>query len=203
VAFVMTQDERTSLQLVIGLLQRLLQESPVTPPAPQPRRKIAWGAKVSEVFRDRVWWIADTLGFDPDWIMSIIAWETGRTFSASVKNAAGSGATGLIQFMPTTAVQLGTTVAQLAAMKAEDQLNYVYKYFSGWAGKVHSLSDLYMCVLWPKAVGQPDNYVLFEGGTIAYRQNAGLDTNRDTHITKAEVSGKLYAMQAEGANFAA
>jgi len=80
------------------------------------RRPIAWGAKVSPVFRDRVWWIADTLGLDPDDLMACMAWESAESFRADIKNAAGSGATGLIQFMPSTAKALGTTTTELAKM---------------------------------------------------------------------------------------
>jgi hypothetical protein len=131
--------------------------------------------------------------------MACMAWESGRSFSASVKNMAGSGATGLIQFMSSTAKGLGTTTAALALMSAEDQLNFVYRYFRPYAGKLKSLSDVYMVILWPKAVGQPDDYVLFQGtGSVAYRQNAGLDTNKDAKVTKAETAAKLYAMRAEG-----
>jgi hypothetical protein len=203
VANVILAEDIAAFQRVIAFLQALIETAPVEPVQPQPRRKIAWGAKVSQVFRDRVWWICDTLGFDPDDLMTCIAWESGRTFSASITNKAGSGATGLIQFMPTTAAHLGTSTAALAQMTAEDQLNYVYKYMRPWAGRAHSLSDLYMTILWPKAVGQPDDYVLFEGGTVAYRQNAGLDANRDQHVTKAETAAKLYAMRAEGARYVA
>jgi hypothetical protein len=161
--------------------------------------QMAWGAKVSPTFRDRVRWICGELGVRPDDLMACMAWESGRSFSPSVRNAAGSGATGLIQFMPTTARALGTTTDALALMTAEDQLNYVYKYFLPYKGKLHSLSDLYMAILWPAAVGKPDDYVLFQGvGSIAYRQNAGLDANRDARVTKAETAAKLYAMRAEG-----
>lgn len=171
----------------------------IAPVAPTtgPRRPIAWGAKVSPVFRERVWWICDTLGINPDDLMACMAWESGRSFAPDKKNLAGSGATGLIQFMPATAKGLGTTTAKLAAMTAEDQLNFVYKYFRPWDGKLKSLSDTYMAILWPKAVGEPDDYALFTGG-IAYRQNAGLDLNKDGKVTKAECSAKLYAMRAEG-----
>lgn len=199
----LTQAELAAIDTVTRLLQRLKDEAAVVPPEqPQPRRPIAWGAKVSQVFRDRVWWICDQLGFDPDDLMTCIAWETGRTFSASIKNAAGSGATGLIQFMPKTAIGLGTTVQELAGMTAEDQLRFVYKYMRPWGGRVKNLGDLYMTILWPKGVGKPDDYVLFEGG-IAYRQNAGLDTNRDKRVTKAETVAKLYALKAEGSRYAA
>ena len=174
------------------------------PVIPDDVGKMAWGAKVSSTFRDRIRWICDDpkagLGMDPNDLMACIAWETGRTFSPSVKNAAGSGATGLIQFMPKTAINLGTTTAKLATMTAEDQLNYVYKYFLPWKGKLKNLSDLYMAILWPKAVGQPEHYVLWSKGTMpkTFAQNAGLDLNKDDEITKAECSAKLYAMKAEG-----
>lgn len=202
-AYQLTEADRSLVQALQGLLARLLADDAPVAPTPTPaapvafRRPIAWGAKVSQVFRDRVWWIADTLGLSPDDLMACMAWESGRSFSASVKNMAGSGATGLIQFMSSTAKGLGTTTADLAKMTAEDQLNYVYKYFRPYAGRLKSLSDTYMAILWPKAVGKPDDYVLFEGG-VAYRQNAGLDTNKDAKVTKAETAAKLYAMRAEG-----
>jgi len=199
------------LQAAIALLQEVLAELPagggevevvVEPsvPATASTEKLCWGAKVSATFRDRVRWIATTLEFDPNDLMACIAWETGRKFSASVKNMAGSGATGLIQFMPKTALALETTVDKLAAMTAEDQLNYVYKYFRDYKGKLHNLSDVYMTILWPAAVGKPEHYVLWNKANrpTTYRQNAGFDTNHDGEITKAECSAKLYAMKAEG-----
>lgn len=176
--------------------QTALMRRQAAAPAPS-GPKMAWGAKVSPTFRERVRWIADTLEISADDLMSCMAWESGRTFSPSVKNMAGSGATGLIQFMPSTAKSLGTTTAALATMTAEDQLNFVYKYFLPWKGKLKSLSDVYMAILWPKAVGKADDFALFTGG-VAYRQNAGLDLNKDGKVTKAECSAKLYAMRAEG-----
>jgi len=164
------------------------------------RRPIAWGARVSKTFRDRIWWIADELEIDPDDLMACIAWESGRSFRPDIKNMAGSGATGLIQFMPATARGLGTTTSALANMSAEDQLNYVYKYFEPFKGRIKNLSDIYMAILWPKAVGKPEHHVLWDKGRwpTTYRQNAGLDTNRDGRITKFECAVKLYKIKAEG-----
>lgn len=165
---------------------------------------MAWGKKVSKTFKERIWWICYDatmgLGMNHDDLMSCIAWETGRSFDPAKKNLAGSGATGLIQFMPSTAKTLGTTTDALAKLSAEDQLNYVWKYFAPWKGKLKTLSDLYMAILWPKAVGKPEHYVLWSKGDmpVTYKQNAGLDSNRDGTITKAECSAKLYAMKAEG-----
>lgn len=203
----LTTRERTNLENAMQLIANVLEDNPVPVPAevsesqttPQ-RRQIAWGAKVSQVFRDRVWWIADTLKMDPDHLMSCMAFESGRTFSASVKNAAGSGATGLIQFMPTTAQGLGTTTAKLALMTPEDQLNFVYKYFLPYNGKLKTLADVYMAILWPAGVGKPEGYVLWDKNSrpTTYRQNSGLDVNKDGSITKLEAATKVLGLYNEG-----
>lgn len=155
---------------------------------------LAWGAKVSAEFRQRVRWICQDLFIpDPSWLMACIAWESGETFSPSIKNGAGSGATGLIQFMPKTAEELGTSAEALAKMTAEDQLNYVYKYFRPYKSRLATLSDLYMAILWPAAIGKPEDFTLWSQASrpTTYRQNAGLDVDRDLHITKAEAASKV------------
>lgn len=166
----------------------------------KPAQSLAWGKKVSPEFRAKVRLIAQDLGVQADHQMAIIAFESARTFSPSVKNMAGSGATGLIQFMPKTAIGLGTTVDRLAAMSAIEQLEWVHKYFLPYKGRMKTLSDMYMAVLWPAAVGKPDDYVLFDRKTrpTAYRQNAGLDTNKNGQITKFEAAAKVYQMLEEG-----
>lgn len=181
----------------VDALEAMLAES--TPIAPG-KRRLAWGARVSAEFRDRAIWLAEDLGFDPDDLMTCIAWESGRSFRPDVRNMAGSGATGLIQFMPTTARGLGTTTDALAAMRAEDQLNFVWKYFEPFRGKLKTLSDLYMAILWPTAVGKVESYVLWDRDSkpTTYRQNAGLDGNRDGRITKAEAAAKVAALKPEG-----
>lgn len=160
---------------------------------PSSRRKIAWGARVSPLFKERIWWIADELELNPDDLMACIAWESGESFRAGIRNAAGSGATGLIQFMPSTAVALGTSTSKLAAMTAEDQLNYVYKYFRPFAGRLKNLGDIYMAILWPKAVGKADSYVLWDAAQMptTFRQNSGLDINKDKKVTRAECLTKI------------
>lgn len=132
--------------------------------------------------------------------MACIAFESGETFSPAVRNAAGSGATGLIQFMPATAVSLGTTTAALARMSAEQQLEYVQRYFQPYAKRIGSLSDMYMAILMPKYVGRPESDVIFFGG-VAYRQNSGLDANSDGAVTKAEATSRVAAKLAKGRGF--
>lgn len=152
---------------------------------------IAWGAKVSAKFKSKVIAIANELGCDPSHLMASMAFETGETFSPSIRNKV-SGATGLIQFMSQTAIGLGTTQDALAAMTAEDQLDFVRKYFLPQKGKLHGISDVYMAILSPNAVGKPEAFVLFKAPSKPYEQNKGLDVNKDGQITKGEAAGKVY-----------
>ena len=156
---------------------------------------LAWGKKVSKPFRDRIVEVAQDLGTDPNYLMACMAFESARAFSPSILNAAGSGAVGLIQFMPSTAQALGTSPQQLAAMSAVKQLDYVERYFAPSKGKLRSLEDVYMAILWPRAVGKPQEYVLFDKNDPQYPkrhiQNAGLDFNRDGLITKAEAAARV------------
>lgn len=180
-----------------------LPPAPQVPATPVPAaggRPLAWGARVSATFRDRVRWIGADLGFDPNWLMACMAFETGRTFSAKVKNP-GSSATGLIQFMNATAAELGTTTAALAKMTAEDQLNFVWKYFAARVkakGPIVRLADCYMAILNPVAMGRPDDFVMWVKGSSAYAVNAGLDADKNSQITKAEAAAKVAALLAEG-----
>ena len=148
-------------------------------------------------FRESVSAAAKRLGVSEDDLYAVMAFETGGTFNPAEKNRAGSGATGLIQFMPSTAEGLGTTTDELAKMSRTEQMKYVEKFLSnkGISGK--GLSDVYMAVLFPAAVGKPDDFVLFGKGAMsgytgtAYEQNKGLDANNDGSITKAEASAKV------------
>lgn len=164
--------------------------------------KLHFGAKVSKTFRNKVREVSKRLDINPNYLMAVIAFESGETFSASIKNAAGSGAVGLIQFMPSTAKGLKTTTSALAKMTPEKQLDYVEKYFQPYKGKIKSIEDLYMAVLWPAAIGKKDSYVLFKVGTKAYQQNKGLDTDSDGNITKFEAAAKVRAKLRRGEKFA-
>ncbi len=148
----------------------------------------------SSVFLDKVRGIGEDLKVNPNFLMAVMAFETGGTFSPSVRNAAGSGAVGLIQFMPATATGLGTSTAELAAMTAEDQLNFVAKHFKPFKGKLASIEDTYMAVLLPKAVGKGGGFVLFKKPSIAYTQNKGLDIDGDGEVTVADAADRVRKM---------
>jgi len=125
-------------------------------------------------------------------LLCCMAFETGRTMDPGIQNSIG--ATGLIQFIRPTAVSLGTTTDELRTMTRVQQMDYVLKYFkAGPIAKLSSvtLEDLYMAILWPAAVGKPNDYVLFSSPSKAYEQNKGLDLNKDGNITKAEAAAKV------------
>ena len=140
-------------------------------------------------FLAKVQEISQKLGINPNWLMAIMNWESARTFSPSVKNPY-SNATGLIQFMPDTARELGTSIEQLAKMSAVEQLDWVYKYYVRYRSKLKSYTDLYLTTFYPAAVGKPSGYIL---GSSAYwiakiaDQNPAFDVNGDQKITKGEI----------------
>lgn len=151
-------------------------------------------ANVTPAFITEVEAMAQRLGTQPEYLMAVMSFETGGSFSPGVANAAGSGATGLIQFMPNTATELGTSTAALARMSAVDQLQYVERYFNNRSdpGDLNTLEGVYTTVLYGSPRPDP-NATLFSQGTAAYRMNAPLDTNRDGRITAGEATSFVRA----------
>jgi peptidoglycan hydrolase-like protein with peptidoglycan-binding domain len=140
---------------------------------------------------------ANAIGIDPAWLATIIDFETAGTFSPSIQNAAGSGAVGLIQFMPSTAKGLLGTATEneatqaLAAMSFAQQLELVKRYFAPYAGKIHSLEDAYLAVLYPAFIGKANDAVLGQKGSAIYDQNAGFDISGKGYVTKEDITQKI------------
>src|ERR1051325_8702175 len=93
----------------------------------------------NDAFRQKVIQIAANLQIDPNFLMAIMSFESGASFSPSKQNAAGSGAVGLIQFMPKTAKNLGTSTQELAGMTAVRQLDFVELYFMPFKGRLKTI----------------------------------------------------------------
>ena len=146
-------------------------------------------AHVTPAFIREVEAMAQRLGTRPEYLMAVMSFETGGSFSPGVRNGAGSGATGLIQFMPGTASELGTSTDALARMSAMDQLQYVERYFNNRSdpGDLNTLEGVYTTVLYGSPRPDPDS-TLFSQGSAAYRMNAPLDVNRDGRITAGEAT---------------
>ena len=100
--------------------------------------------------------ISALLGCAPELLMLLMNSESGINPAAYNKNG---GATGLIQFMPSTAKGLGTTTVNLKAMNHLVQLQYVYKYFKPYSGRLKSFHDLYLVTFFPVAIGKADDWI--------------------------------------------
>jgi hypothetical protein len=153
-----------------------------------PGNRVAFATKVKA--------IANRYNFNPNWLMALINSETGGTFRSDTYNRAGSGAVGLIQFMPATAQWLGTSTAALAAMDNVAQLDWVERYIVKWLmhynmSTVESYNDLYLMVFYPAAIGKPDNWAF---PSSIYSQNKGMDMNRDGTITIADFKAFIRRM---------
>jgi len=156
------------------------------------------------VFEATVRSISNKLGINPNWLMMVM-WSESRLNAQAVNKQEGdsedplvrsaSRATGLIQFMPDTALNLGTTTVALYKMDAISQLQYVYQYFKGWAGRIKSYYDLYFVTFFPLAIGKPDNYMLQTPNKSAYiiaKQNPFFDVNKDGKLTVGEIKRRMY-----------
>lgn len=124
-----------------------------------------------EEFMAKVATISSKLGIKQEWLMAVMAFESGLNHKAVNKQ---SGATGLIQFMPSTAISLGTSTQALKEMSNVQQLDYVYKYFLPYKGKIQNLAHAYLTVFYPVAVGKPDSYVIGAKGSKIASQNPAL-----------------------------
>lgn len=162
--------------------------------------KSKWSKKapwLSDAFYSKTVAISQRLGCDPNALMAVMNSESGLKSTAGNKNG---GATGLIQFMPSTAKALGTSTSALRNMSAEQQLVYVEKCIAGtkkMAGfkssdKLDS-GTLYSLVFLPAFAKRE---VLTSKGSKYYSANAGLDMNGDGQITKSDLRKRLQKFMA-------
>ena len=141
-------------------------------------------------FLNEVAAVGNRLNINPNDLLAVISFETVGTFNPSIKNPKGS-ATGLIQFLESTAKGLGTTTADLKQMSRVEQMAYVEKYLAPYKGRMKNIGDLYMAVHWPAGVGKDDSYVMYKEGSNEYRDNKNLDINGDGTVTRAETLTRL------------
>lgn len=142
---------------------------------------------LSDAFYQKVCEISQRLKCDPNALMAVMNSESGIRADAVNKHG---GATGLIQFMPSTARAYGTTTAALRNMSAVQQLDYVEKFFQGKtpANGTLDAGTLYALVFLP---ARAKNNVLTTKGEKFYNANVGLDVNKDGQITKADLAARV------------
>ncbi|MGC3977841.1 MAG: lytic transglycosylase domain-containing protein [Paludibacteraceae bacterium] len=127
------------------------------------------------------------LEIQPNWLMGIMWYES--RLNPAAKNPKGS-ATGLIQFVESTANFLGTTTSKLRTMTNVQQLDYVYRYFLPYKGKLHTLYDCYAVVFFPLLIGKPENWIIktskLSASYIAKSNPAIKDLNKDGVLSVSE-----------------
>jgi hypothetical protein len=142
--------------------------------------------KTSLSFRRKLIQMCARLGMVPDYLVAVMSFESARSFRPDIRNPL-SNATGLIQFMPSTARMLGTSVDQLAAMSAEAQLDWVEKFFLPHKGRLKTAHDHYLAVFMPALIGKSLDHVAARTGSAVYRQNRGFDRTGKGYFTVRDI----------------
>ena len=143
-------------------------------------------------FERKVRKVSNKLSIPPEWLMAVMHSES--RFDASVANQKGSGATGLIQWMPATAKEFKVTTKKLRNMNHVDQLDYVYAYLNAKRNahkQYETLTDLYLAILYPRAIGEEYCYTLYAQPSKAYTMNIGLDKDKDGRVTVQDIDKHL------------
>jgi hypothetical protein len=139
--------------------------------------------QVDQTFLSTLAEIADQNGWNVDGLAGVISHESG--FDPAAHNPQpGQTATGLIQFIESTARKLGTTTAALRSMSALQQLPYVEKFFSmALQGRRPANPADYILATYGRAdlTGAPDDQIIDRRDSTdpreaeRYRVNAALD----------------------------
>jgi hypothetical protein len=136
--------------------------------------------------------IAKRLKTEPAWLLNIMATES--LFDPKARNGLpGQTASGLLQFIESTARSMGTSTEAIRRMSPVEQLRLVEQYLMPFRGRLDSLANVYLAVF---------RGFIIEGGEAAviapldnsnkerriYSLNRWLDFNGDGKITKGELS---------------
>jgi len=158
---------------------------------------------MSPALAKRIVDVAHAVGAHPFDLANLINWESGRTFRSDIQNKEGdppSLATGLIQFTPSTAKKLGTTVDALAKLTPVQQMSWVRKYLmrvkaGQWddktPGPLNSPQRLAMAVFYPWArEWDPNASFAAKGHGRVLEWNPGI-TSPAAYLNKMARAAKL------------
>lgn len=140
----------------------------------------------SSAFFEAVQLVSNALKINPDWLLTVM-WLESRINPQAINPY--NQATGLIQFIRSTAISLGTSIEELKLMSNVEQMDFVYKYYLPYKGKIKSFIDLYLVTFFPLAVGKPDDWVIQSKGISAKAValgNKAYDLDKNEQITVGE-----------------
>jgi hypothetical protein len=157
---------------------------------------------IDQDFASSIESLGNDLGVDPMYLANTMYAES--TLNPSEKNKAGSKAMGLIQFMPKTAANLGTTTDELSRMTPVEQMEYVRRYFSAdnlGAGRLRALQNdpsqhnVNMAVFLPSMIGKPVDTQIPQK---YFRQNGSIRTPADyTRFAEERVNAYIQSNPAD------
>lgn len=145
--------------------------------------------------------LAAKLEIPPEWLMAVMYMES--RFNPAVANHRGSGAVGLIQFMVPTVREMNMRMNKklymqdIQNMSGVEQLELVENYLQTVRkrrGEFNSLRDLYLAILYPKAINRDLTYKLFSKPSKRYTQNSGLDMNKDGIVSVWDIDVRMKKM---------
>ena len=149
----------------------------------------------THAFEDKVRQVSRELNIAPEWLMAVMYAES--RFNPSVANHKGSGAVGLIQFMPDTFAEMfGQPIGKLRNITSVEQMDYVQHYLQKRRdkyGEFDILTDLYLAILYPEALEQDYCFTLYDKWTkpTTYKLNSGLDKNKNGRVTVQDIDRHL------------
>lgn len=119
---------------------------------------------------------------DPSEVYKVIQGES--SFNPRAKNP--SGATGLFQFMPATARELGTTTDAILSMTPTEQVALYDKYLSRW--KYDGSNRLGVMQAAPAYASRGPEEVIYPVGSPAWKQNPGWRSSGNGPITVRSIN---------------
>lgn len=138
--------------------------------------------KTDESFINAVSNLAEKRGISVDEIYSVIKGES--AFNPRAQNP--SGATGLFQFMPATAEELGVSTDQIMNMSPVEQVQLYDKYLDRW--NYNSDNRLGIMQAAPAFADRSPEAVIYPVGSAAWKQNKGWRELGDGPITVRSIN---------------
>ena len=168
----------------------------VTPTRPEPRYETEFQGEFgvpgslgdNAEFTQRIKALADRRGISESELYKVIQGESGGNSRAQNK----SGATGLFQFMPDTAKELGTTTKDILSMSPSQQVDLYDKYLDRW--NYSGSNRLGIMQAAPAYANSSPETVVYKKDSAAWRQNPGWRELNGGSITVRSINS-YYAKQ--------